>query len=164
MEKALIDTNIYAADEMGYQDAVEFIAQLIDDEKVIIMTSLVEMEIMSFWEIETDPTIKANRERYIQMADEIYDISKDEMHLAAEIRRKARADLQRQKSIKAPDAIIAASAFIHNATLISNNDRDFTWIRDYFTYNGRKLDYVNPIQDNQEFASFNNTYVEDRRN
>ncbi|QWC24846.1 PIN domain-containing protein [Bacillus haikouensis] len=149
---------------MGYQDAVEFIAQLIDDEKVIIMTSLVEMEIMSFWEIETDPTIKANRERYIQMADEIYDISKDEMHLAAEIRRKARADLQRQKSIKAPDAIIAASAFIHNATLISNNDRDFTWIRDYFTYNGRKLDYVNPIQDNQEFASFNNTYVEGRRN
>lgn len=164
MEKALIDTNIYAADEMGYQDAVEFIAQLIDDEKVIIMTSLVEMEIMSFWEIETDPTIKANRERYIQMADEIYDISKDEMHLAAEIRRKARADLQRQKSIKAPDAIIAASAFIHNATLISNNDRDFTWIRDYFTYNGRKLDYVNPIQDNQEFASFNKTYVEGRRN
>ncbi|MBH9966178.1 hypothetical protein I7V34_21360 [Bacillus sp. V3] len=59
---------------------------------------------------------------------------------------------------------IAASAFIHNATLISNNDRDFTWIRDYFTYNGRKLDYVNPIQDNQEFASFNNTYVEGRRN
>jgi predicted nucleic acid-binding protein len=164
LEKALIDTNIYAADEMGYQDAVEFIAQLIDDEKVIIMTSLVEMEIMSFWEIETDPTIKANRERYIQMADEIYDISKDEMHLAAEIRRKARADLQRQKSIKAPDAIIAASAFIHNATLISNNDRDFTWIRDYFTYNGRKLDYVNPIQDNQEFASFKNTYVEGRRN
>jgi predicted nucleic acid-binding protein len=55
LEKVLIDTNIYAADEMGYQDAVEFIAQLIDDEKVIIMTSLVEMEILSFWEIETDP-------------------------------------------------------------------------------------------------------------
>jgi predicted nucleic acid-binding protein len=162
--KALIDTNIYAADEMGYQDAVEFIAQLIDDERIIIMTSLVEMEIMSFWEIETDPTIKANRERYIQIADEIYDISKNEMHLAAEIRRKARADLQRQKSIKAPDAIIAASALIHNATLVSNNDRDFTWIRDHFTYNSRKLDYVNPIQDNHEYASFNKAYVESRRN
>ncbi|MGG4169302.1 PIN domain-containing protein [Rossellomorea vietnamensis] len=164
MDKVLIDTNIYAADEMGYQDVVEFISQLIDDDRVMIMTSLVEMEIMSFWEIEIDPTIKANRERYIEMADEMYDVSKSEMHLAAKIRRKARADIQRQKSIKAPDAIIAASAFIHNATLVSNNDKDFTWIRDHFTYNNRKLDYVNPIQDKQDYADFNKAFVESRRN
>ncbi|KPL58395.1 twitching motility protein PilT [Rossellomorea vietnamensis] len=149
---------------MGYQDVVEFISQLIDDDRVMIMTSLVEMEIMSFWEIEIDPTIKANRERYIEMADEMYDVSKSEMHLAAKIRRKARADIQQQKSIKAPDAIIAASAFIHNATLVSNNDKDFTWIRDHFTYNNRKLDYVSPIQDKQDYADFNKAFVESRRN
>ncbi|MGG3939376.1 hypothetical protein [Anoxybacillus kestanbolensis] len=42
--KILIDTNIYAAHEMGYPDAVEFIEQLIEDEAEIIMTTLIEME------------------------------------------------------------------------------------------------------------------------
>jgi hypothetical protein len=73
--KVLIDTNIYSAHEMGYRDAVEFIGQLIEDEVEIIMTTLIEMEIMSYFEIETDPHIKENREGYIQMADEIYDVT-----------------------------------------------------------------------------------------
>jgi predicted nucleic acid-binding protein len=117
-KRVLIDTNIYAADEMGDPDAVEFIEQLIEDEAEIIMTTLIEMEIMSHFEIETDPSIRKNREGYIAMADEIYHVSKEEMCLAADIRRKARADSARKKSIKAPDALVAAAALIHNATLV----------------------------------------------
>jgi predicted nucleic acid-binding protein len=131
LNKVLVDTNIYAADEMGYPDAVEILEQFIDDEVTIIMTSMVKMEIMCHYEIETVEAIKSNREGYLQLADEIYHVSEEELRIAAEIRRLARADALRKKSIKAPDAIIAASALIHQAKLISNNDRDFNWIRDH---------------------------------
>lgn len=160
MDKALVDTSIWAADEMGYHDAVDYIEHLIDEEVEIIMTTMVKMELLSYHLIETDQTIKKNREKYInQMADEVFHITEEEMKLAAEIRRKARGDVNRQKSIKAPDALIAASALVHNATLISNNDRDFDWIVDNFTYNGRKLDYVNPIQDKAAYTAFSKTYA-----
>jgi predicted nucleic acid-binding protein len=161
-KRVLIDTNIYAADEMGYPDAVEFIEQLIEDEAEIIMTTLIEMEIMSHFEIETDPSIRKNREGYIQMADQIYDVTRKDMELAADIRRKARADSARKKSIKAPDALVAAAALIHNATLVSNNDKDFNWIRDNYTYKGRKLDYVNPIIDKKAYGEFSKAYAESR--
>ena len=157
-----MDTNIYAADEMEYPDAVEYIEQLIEDGVEIIMTSMVEMEIMSHFEIETDPVIKANREGYLLLADEIHHVSQEELTLAADIRRKARADETRKKSIKAPDAIIAAGALIHNATLVSNNDKDFVWIRDNYVYKGRKLDYVNPIQDKKAYGEFSRAYAESR--
>jgi hypothetical protein len=147
---------------MKYPDAVEFINQLIEDEVEIIMSSLVEMEIMSHFEIETDPSIKKNREGYLLMADEIFHTSKEELTLAADIRRKARADVSRKKSIKAPDAIIAAGALVHNATLVSNNDKDFVWIRDNYIYKDRKLDYVNPIQDKKDYGSFSKAYAESR--
>lgn len=84
--KVLIDTNIYAVHEMGYPDAVEFIEQLIEDEVEIIMTTFIEMEIMSHFEIETDPDIRENRKGYIQMADQIYEVTREDMELAADIR------------------------------------------------------------------------------
>ncbi|ACJ33997.1 PIN domain-containing protein [Anoxybacillus flavithermus] len=159
--KVLIDTNIYTAHEMGYPDAVEFIEQLIEDEAEIIMTTLIEMEIMSHFEIETDPDIRENRKGYIQMADQIYDITED-TELAADIRRKARADSTRKKSIKAPDALVAAAALIHNAVLVSNNDKDFRWIRENYTYKDRKLNYVNLIIDKKAYGEFVKAYIESR--
>lgn len=160
--KILIDTNIYAAHEMGYPDAVEFIEQLIEDEAEIIMTTLIEMEIMSRFEIETDPDIRENRKGYIQMADQIYDITREDTELAADIRRKARADRTRKKSIKAPDALVAAAALIHNAVLVSNNDKDFRWIRENYTYKDRKLNYVNSIIDKKAYGEFVKAYIESR--
>lgn len=159
MDRALVDTNIWAADEMGYQDAVDYIEHLIDENVEIIMTTMVKMELKSYHLIEEDQMIKDNREKYInQMADEVFHITEAEMELAAEIRRKARGDAIRQKSIKAPDALIAASALVHNATLISNNDKDFDWIVDNFTYKGRKLDYMNPIKDKEDYSKFSKAY------
>ncbi|MCL6588042.1 MAG: PIN domain-containing protein [Anoxybacillus sp.] len=160
--KILIDTNIYAAHEMGYPDAVEFIEQLIEDEAEIIMTTLIEMEIMSHFEIETDPDIRENRKGYIQLADQIYDITREHTELAADIRRKARADRTRKKSIKAPDALVAAAALIHNAILVSNNDKDFRWIRENYTYKDRKLNYVNPIIDKKAYGEFVKASIESR--
>ena len=42
-----------------------------------------------------------------------------------------------QKRLKLPDAIIAATALIHQLTLISRNDSDFNGIKN--------LRYVNPF-------------------
>lgn len=50
--------------------------------------------------------------------------------------------------------MIAASAFIHNAKLISNNNKDFAWITFNFSYRGQPLSYVNPIKDTIAYASF----------
>lgn len=91
-----------------------------------------------------------------------YFITEAEMELAAKIRRKARGDAIRRKSIKAPDALIAASALVHNATLISNNDKDFDWIVANFTYKGKKLDYVNPIKNNVAYSAFSKTYAKSK--
>lgn len=96
------------------------------------------------------------------MADQIYEVTREDMELAADIRRKARADSTRKKSIKAPDALVAAAALLHNAILVSNNDKDFHWIRDNYTYKDRKLDYVNPIIDKKAYGEFVKTYIESR--
>lgn len=145
MDRALVDTNIWAADEMGYQDAVDYIEHLIDEEVEIIMTTLVKMELESYHLIDKDTVIKENRDKYINMmADVVFHITEREMELAAEIRRKARGDAIRQKSIKTPDALIAASALVHNS------------------YKGRKLDYVNPIKDNVDYSAFGKAYAKSK--
>lgn len=45
-------------------------------------------------------------------------------------------DIRRNKKIKTPDAIIAATALANDYTLISNNDKDFKGIKG--------LKYINP--------------------
>ncbi|RIW31388.1 PIN domain-containing protein [Bacillus salacetis] len=135
---------------MNYPDAVDIIGQLIDDEAVIIITTLIEIR------------IKSNRKNYLALADHIFDITRKEMLLAAKIRRKARADDTRRKSLKAPDAIVAASALVHGAVLVSNNDKDFNWICRNFNYNGQTLAYFNPILDNKSFGEFNHLYLKGR--
>ena len=47
------------------------------------------------------------------------------------------AELRKTNSIKLPDAIIAATALIHDLTLISRNAKDFNNIRD--------LKFINPF-------------------
>ncbi|MED3831197.1 PIN domain nuclease, partial [Priestia megaterium] len=81
-----------------------------------LMPTVVQMELLSHWEVETNPQVKAVKNH--------------------------------------PDAMIAASAFIHNAKLISNNNKDFAGITFNFSYRGQPLSYVNPIKDTIAYASF----------
>jgi predicted nucleic acid-binding protein len=46
-------------------------------------------------------------------------------------------EIRRTYKLKTPDAIIAATALVHNLTLISRNDKDFQRIK--------KLKYTNPF-------------------
>jgi predicted nucleic acid-binding protein len=47
--------------------------------------------------------------------------------------------LRRNKKIKTPDAIIAATALAHNLTLITNNEKDFAGIQGLKFLNPHKI-------------------------
>lgn len=152
-EKVIIDTNIWASHALNYPEVVEYINELISNNTEFLMPTIVEMELLSHWEVETNPQVKAVKNHYIyDMTDKIVDITSEIAQLAAQIRRKAK--IESNKKIKGPDAMIAASAFIHNAKLISNNNKDFAWITFNFSYQGQQLSYVNPIKDTIAYASF----------
>lgn len=159
-ETVVVDTNIWAADEMEYPDAVNCIAEMLEDDVHILMPTIVEMELMSYFEIETDPIIKENREGYVAMADTIVEIDSEIAQVAGELRRLAK--LGRGKAIKGPDALIAAVALIHNAMLVSNNDGDFEWIQSSYTYQGRTLRYTNPIDDKEHYKNYVEEYKKQR--
>lgn len=148
MSRKLIDNNIWAAHEMDYPDAVSYINQCIENEDTLFINTVVQMELMSHFEIDTDPEIKEGREEYINlMTDEIIEIDERIAMKAGEIRRKAK--LVGRKVPKGPDALIAATTIIHNLELVSNNDGDFVWAISQF---GFKL--TNPIEDNVVYKEF----------
>lgn len=152
----LIDNNIWAAHEMGYPDVVAYIDQLIENEETMVINTVIEMELMSHFEIDTDPKIKANREDYINnMADENLIIDRKIALKAGEIRRKAK--LAGRKVPKGPDALIAATAIIHSIPLVSNNDRDFVWASQEFGFT-----IINPIQNNEDYKKFQVDYKNSR--
>ncbi|MED3933948.1 PIN domain-containing protein [Priestia megaterium] len=152
-EKVIIDTNIWASHALNYPEVVEYINELISNNAEFLMPTVVQMELLSHWEVETNPQVKAVKNHYIyDMTDKIVDVTSEIAQLAAQIRRKAK--IKSNKKIKGPDAMIAASAFIHNAKLISNNNKDFAWITFNFSYQGQPLSYVNPIKDTIAYASF----------
>jgi len=152
-EKVIIDTNIWASHALNYPEVVEYINELISNNAEFLMPTVVQMELLSHWEVETNPQVKAVKNHYIyDMTDKIVDVTSEIAQLAAQIRRKAK--IESNKKIKGPDAMIAASAFIHNAKLISNNNKDFAWITFNFSYQGQPLSYVNPIKDTIAYASF----------
>jgi len=71
------------------------------------------MELLSHFEIELYPDIKEGREGYIyQMVDEIIQVDEAIAIKAGEIRRKAK--ISKNRVPKGPDALIAATAVIHN--------------------------------------------------
>lgn len=59
-------------------------------------------------------------------------------HLTTEIADKA-IDLRRQRRIELGDAVIAATALVHDLALLSRDTRDFRWIEG--------LDLQNPMPD-----------------
>lgn len=157
--KMLIDNNIWAADEKGYPDVVKYIADLLEDDvdAEIYMTQVIHMELLSFSEIEINEKIKEGREGYLRLVDVMLEVDEKTFLLAAEIRRKAK--LAGNSAPKGPDALIAASAILHNLTLVSNNDKDFLWASANYSF-----EYLNPIKDKEHYQAFCVKYEDNKRN
>lgn len=118
-QKHLIDTNVIShlfADRLP-EKAKEFIANTINTH--FIISVVVEIEALTYHDT---PNKMPLIEEFINMAT-ILQLDSIITKKAIEIRRKHR-------KLKLGDAIIGATAIIHNLILITNNVKDFANIKD----------------------------------
>lgn len=122
----LLDSNIliYSA-----RDAFSFLRPLVKDPANAI-SSISIIEVLGYPKL-----IQEDREYFeaIFRILQIIDIERD-------IVLKATA-LRQERNVSVPDAIVAATALIHNYELQSRNEADFTWISG--------LRFSNPIPNDQ---------------
>jgi predicted nucleic acid-binding protein len=109
----LIDTSGYSRylDDMLSVENSDFMDSVLENAPA--MCFVVKIELRSFQgDIVKENTIAdlVNNSAIMELSDEI-------IEKTIELRRKAK--------IKLPDAIIAATAIVHNLTLLSTNDSDF---------------------------------------
>lgn len=124
MERYLIDTNIisdYFSASLATR-GLQFMDSVID--AVPILSVITQIELLCW---KTD-AVKEQRVKDFITDSEVLDITPDVIIHCVNIRR--------DKKVKTPDAIIAASAIANDYTLISNNDKDFKGIKG--------LKYINP--------------------
>ncbi len=113
-KKFLVDTNIvvYYLDrkiEAVYSNKIETF--LLSEVNISIISSI---ELFSYSKITPD---QINSYKTFLSTISLINISEEIAHKAAELRRNNR--------IKLPDAIIAATALIHDLELVTRNDKDF---------------------------------------
>ena len=144
-KKALIDNNLYVYHYLGYKPVVELFTQLLNDGHGIVMSDIVAMEFLSYEKVETDVGIKMKRYSYIELS-ELVEINFEIAEKAAELRRKCK--IETGKTLKAGDALIAATAIVKDMTLFSNNDKDFKRLEAW------GLKYINPIQNQDDLQDF----------
>jgi predicted nucleic acid-binding protein len=124
MERYLIDTNVVSDYFSASLPAtgLQFMDSVIDS--VPNLSVITQIELLC-WKTE------AHKEQAVKdfiNDSEILDITPDVISHCVNIRR--------DKKIRTPDAIIAATAIANDYTLISNNDKDFK--------NIKGLKYLNP--------------------
>jgi predicted nucleic acid-binding protein len=123
----LIDTNIISKlfDGILPQNALKLLANLAITEQHISIINRIEL--LSWKELKGD---KLNDVKlFLQEIVEL-DLSEEVIERTIKIRRG--------RSIKLPDAIIAATTIVYDLTLLSDNDKDFK------TISGLK--YINPTK------------------
>ena len=120
-QRYLLDTNTIL-DFMGKklpEESQVFLSEIIDDQ--INISAINKMELLGFSNVEQDLI------DFVGFS-EIYHIDDNIIDQTIELRKKYK--------IKLPDTIIAATAIVHNFTLISRNFKDFQKITE--------LRYINP--------------------
>jgi len=125
----LLDTNtvIYFLDNLMAEKALDFIERCLDDQGGAISV-ISKIELMG-WR-DGSPKQLQNVTDFIQeiavlqLTDAVVDKT---------------IEIRRSQKIKLPDAVIAATAIVHDFTLISRNDEDFRKIPG--------LKYLNPFAD-----------------
>ena len=147
LSNVLFDTNIYLYHYRKFPDAVDAINAELSKGAVILLSVVQISELLSTTAVDHDETIRTDMESYISSVHRVVDVTEGVARKAAEIRRiwKTRTG----KNLKLPDAIIAATALLHKATLVGNNDTDIAPLRDIV-----ELDYRNPIKSQEELREF----------
>lgn len=126
-KRYLIDTNAVSKALQGslLSKGLIFISSVMNEETNYSV--ITRMELLSYK--PTAPDTESKIQSFI--------IEGNEFELTEEIIQQTIA-IRRSVKIKLPDAIIAATAIVHNLTLLSDNDIDFLRVP--------KLKYINPAK------------------
>jgi toxin FitB len=110
----LIDTNVIVDAQMGNlpEKGLQFLSEIINQNFTISFITYIE--VLGYKEVSQAT------EEFIALAN-VVDIDKPIID--------ACIGLRKQKNIKLPDAIIAATALVHGFTIISRNTKDFQNIK-----------------------------------
>ena len=124
----MIDTNVII-DFLGQKlplNGKTFLASIIDE--AFITSFICKVEVLSY-NFETERE-KTTTKRFLDQAN-ILSVNDAIIDQTISIRQRDR--------LKLPDALIAATAIVHNLTLISRNDRDFLRVKGLKIVNLYKL-------------------------
>ncbi len=116
----VVDTNIIIYALKGIEQAVAALEKLEDDGIEVYYSTIVEAELFSFHEITEEQIEKI---RGILDLGEIVYVDSEVALKAAELRSLSRKTYQRK--LKLPDAIVAATALLYSAVLVTRNVEDF---------------------------------------
>jgi tRNA(fMet)-specific endonuclease VapC len=146
--KYLIDTNICIYHFNEFPDVVQFMGLTFrQNHNELFISVITEAELLSSPEVRENHLLKSKIINYLNASHQIVDINRRIASLAGEIRSNFQHTLNRK--IKLPDALIAATAINYDATLVSNNNKDFHDI--VHKYN---LNYYNPVIDQNSLRNF----------
>ena len=123
MEQYLIDTNVvcdYFSNSLS-STATQFVDNIIDS--IPNLSIITQIELLC-WKIED--SIEKKVENFISDSI-IYNINSEVIIHCVKLRKN--------KKIKTPDAIIAATALANNYTIITSNERDFANIEGLKVFN-----------------------------
>ena len=126
-KRYLIDSNIISkySNNLISEQGCLFLEDIFDTEILISFITRIEVLVYS----PSEDSVKLIVNSILEASSQLL-MSEEILLKTVEIRRKAK--------IKLPDAIIAATAIIHNLTLLSDNDNDFLKVG--------KLKYINPTK------------------
>ena len=127
MEQYLIDTNVicdYFSNSLS-TSAIGFLDNVIDSIPNISIITQIEL---LCWKI--DDSVVTKIENFIRDSS-VHNINADVVSFCVKLRRN--------KKVKTPDAIIAATALAKNYTIITSNEKDFANIEGLKILNPDKL-------------------------
>jgi len=140
-------TQIYIFHSFNYPDALQIWNDNVTEENAILLSTIQISELMSYHKIDSNQKLKQQREKYISLADKVIDVDIHIANKAAELKRSWKSHTG--KSLKLPDALIAATAIVNDAKLFSHNDRDFVFLKEH-----HRLEYINPIRNKEHLSHF----------
>jgi predicted nucleic acid-binding protein len=131
----ILDTNIVIYILKGEKRVVEAIEKLEEDNIEVYYSTIIEAELFSFHELTEEQRVKI---RGILDLGEIIDVDSEIALKAAELRALSKKNYQR--NLKLPDALVAATAIVYSAVLVTRNVADFSHLL------GHGLQVWNPFE------------------
>jgi tRNA(fMet)-specific endonuclease VapC len=146
--KFLIDTNVCIYHFEEFPDVVQFMRMTFrQPHNEMVLSVITEAELLSTPAVRENAALNSKISDFVNASHQVIDVNRRIASTAGEIRSYFQHTLGRK--IKLPDALIAATALNYNATLVSNNDKDFLDI--VSNYN---MSYYNPVSDQNSLREF----------